>query len=263
MNDTADLDAAVAGAYSAELTAELDAALDGALTAAYLHGSAALGGWTAERSDVDILFVAADGLSAAAAGGAGHALIRAADGCPGRGGLECSLVTASAAARPRPPWPFVLHLGVRDGTQVLYSGRKRAGDADLLMHYAVCRAAGVTLTGPPPRAAIGAVDRTVILGYLPGELAWGLANAPESYAVLNACRGLAYLRHGKLVGKVAGGLAALEDGSGPAEVVRQALDQQLARAPERTAGPDAVAFVEQVAAMLTAAAGAASASPPG
>ena len=39
------------------LTAELGVSLGGALTAAYLHGSAALGGWNAERSDVDVLFV--------------------------------------------------------------------------------------------------------------------------------------------------------------------------------------------------------------
>jgi len=263
MNDTADIDAAaVARAYAAEVTAELDTLLGGALTAAYLHGSTALGGWNPARSDVDILFVAADDLSAAAAAKAGQGLISAAGSCPGRGGLECSVVTVSAAARPRPPWPFLLHLGVREGKQVLYSGRDTAGDADLLIHYAVCRAAGITLTGPPPQSAIGVVDRPAILRYLADELSWGLANAPESYAVLNACRGLVYLRHGKLVGKAAGGLAAIDDGSGPAGVVRRALEQQLARAPEQNSGPDAVAFVEQVAAALTAAAAAPAEPPP-
>ena len=262
MHDSADLAAtAVPRAYAAELTAELDGTLAGALRAAYLHGSAAFGGWSAERSDVDILFIAADDLSAAGAVSAGHALLRAADGCPGRS-LECSIVTAGEASRLAPPWPFVLHVGVRDGEQVLHSGRERAGDPDLLMHYAACRAAGITLTGPPPEAAIGVVDRPVILAYLAEELGWGLANASESYAVLNACRALVYLRQGKLVGKVAAGLAALDDGSGPAEVVRRALDQQRARVPERTAGPDAVAFAERVAAALRAAAVAPSASPP-
>jgi hypothetical protein len=124
------------------------------------------------------------------------------------------------------------------------------------MHYAVCRAAGVTLTGPPARAAIGAVARPLILSYLADELGWGLANAPESYAILNACRAQVYLRQGEIVGKVAGGMAVLDDGSGPAEVVRRALDQQRARARERTAEPDAVAFVEQVTAALKAAAAA-------
>jgi hypothetical protein len=257
MSDTADLAAAAeARAYAAELTAELGTALDGALVAAYLHGSAALGGWTPERSDVDILFVAADEIGAALTVSAGHALLRAADDCPGRGGLECSIVTAGAAARPARPWPFVLHVGKSDGEQRLYRGQEREGDDDLLMHYAVCRAAGLTLTGPPAQAAIGAVPRPLVLSYLAGELDWGLANAPESYAVLNACRAQVYLRQGEIVGKVAGGMAVLDDGSGPAEVVRRALDQQQARAPERRAGPDAVAFVEQVTAALKAAAAA-------
>ncbi len=246
-------------AYAATLTAQLAAALDGALTAAYLHGSAALGGWIPERSDVDILFVVPDDIGAAAAAEAGRTLLSAAVGCPGRC-LECSIVTASAAARPAPPWPFVLHVGFRDGEQALHLGADRDGDADLLMHYAVCRAAGIALAGPPPRAGIGAVGRAVILGYLAGELGWGLANAPENYAVLNACRALVYLKQGRIVAKVAGGLAALEDGGGPPDVLRRALDQQQGRAPERAAGPDAVAFVQRVAAMLSAEASRAGAS---
>ncbi len=265
MPDHADTTAQdVPRAYAAAVTAELAVALDGRLTAAYLHGSAALGGWTAERSDVDILFVVADAITAAAAAVAGRALLSAAVGCPGRC-LEASIVTAGAAVRPAPPWPFVLHVGLHDGEQVLVMGQvlamptARSGDTDLLMHYAVCRAAGVALAGPPPDAAIGAVDRRLILGYLADELGWGLANAQENYAVLNACRALAYLRNGRIVAKVAGGLAALEAGSGPAEVIRRALDQQQGRAPERPAGPDAVAFVLNVAAELRVAAEAPSA----
>ena len=240
-------------AYAAAVTAELGVSLGGALTAAYLHGSAALGGWNAERSDVDILFVVADDIAAETAARAGDVLLSAAAGGPGRC-LEVSIVTVSAAARPAPPWPFVLHVGCRDGEQVLYMGSGRPGDADLLMHYAVCREAGLALAGPPPEVAIGPVDRRLVLGYLAGELAWGLANAPENYVVLNACRALVYLRHGRIVAKVAGGLAVLEDGSGPAGVIRRALDQQRARAPERAPAPDAVAFVRGVAAELSAAA---------
>lgn len=249
------VDRAAAGApraYAAELTAGLRAQLGGVLKAAYLHGSAVLGGWNAARSDVDMLFVVGDDIAAQTAVRAGETLLNAAGRCPGRC-LEVSVVTASAAARPAPPWPFVLHIGFRDGEQVLHMGSARPSDADLLMHYAVCRAAGLALASPPPQAAIGAVDRPLILGYLAAELGWGLANGPENYAVLNACRALVYLRKEQLVAKVAGGLAVLEDGSGPADVVRRALDQQQGSAPERPAGPDAVAFVRGVAAELRAA----------
>jgi Domain of unknown function (DUF4111) len=244
--------------YGAELTAEMGAALGGALAGAYLHGSAALGGWHADRSDVDVLFLTGDELTGALVASAATALLSAAAGCPGRG-LEASVVTAAAAARPAPPWPFVLHIGTRDGAPVLYRGEDRAGDADLLMHYVVCRAAGLTLAGPPPGTAIGPVDRRLILAYLADELDWGLASAPESYAVLNACRALAYLRHGRIISKVDGGLAALAEGAGPPGVVRGALDQQRAVLAERTAGPAAVAFVREVQAALRAEVGAAGA----
>jgi hypothetical protein len=247
--------------YASRLASQLASLLGDGLTAAYLHGSAALGGWVAERSDVDILFVAAGDLPAPALAAASELLMRSATGCPGRG-LECSVVTAGQAARPAPPWPFVLHVGLRRGEPVQIRGDSRAGDADLLMHYAVCRAAGITLAGPPPAAVIGGVDRLVILGYLAGELDWGLATAPECYAVLNACRALVYLNEVKIVSKVAGGLAALSRGIGPPGLVRRALDQQQATAPERAAGPDAAAFVQETAAALRAAAQGPRPSPP-
>lgn len=240
-------------AYASRLAFGLAELLSDRLTAAYLHGSAALGGWVAERSDVDVLIVAAGDLPGRALASAGDLLMRAAAASPGRG-LECSVVTAGQAARPAPPWPFVLHAGLSQGQPVLVSGAARAGDADLLMHYAVCRTAGITLAGAPPAAVIGSVDRAVILDYLARELDWGLANAPESYAVLNACRALVYLNEARIVSKVAGGLAALRSGIAPPGPVRRALGQQQATMPEQAAEPDAVAFVQATVAALRAAA---------
>jgi len=227
----------------------------GALVAAYLHGSSALGGWVAERSDVDVLFVAADDLAPAAIAPVGELLVASSAACPGRG-LECSLVTAGPAANPSPPWPFVLHVASDLGGEHaprLYLGAERPGDPDLLMHYAVCREAGIALAGPPPRQVIGPVDRQVILGYLADELAWGLTHAPENYAVLNACRALVYLADGQIVSKVAAGEMALDGGLGPHGLLRRALDQQRARAPERPPGREAARFVRRVRRRLAAA----------
>ncbi len=241
--------------YAERLTAAVAERCGGTLVAAYLHGSAALGGWVAERSDVDILFIVADTIAASAVTAAGELLIESGAQCPGRD-LECSMVTASQARSPAPPWPFILHIGSGAGAdgQRLYRGDGVPGDPDLLMHYAVCRAAAITLLGPAPKDSIGPIARPVILAYLAGELGWGLANAPECYAVLNACRAMAFLRSGRIVSKVAGGLDALDHGLGPADLVRCALDQQQARAPERPPGPEAVAFVHGVIEALDAAA---------
>ena len=52
--------------YAGRLIGQLMTASGGLLQAAYLHGSAVLGGWVPGRSDVDMLFVAADDISIAA-----------------------------------------------------------------------------------------------------------------------------------------------------------------------------------------------------
>ncbi|HSO52950.1 MAG TPA: hypothetical protein VL330_09415, partial [Actinomycetes bacterium] len=49
----------VLDAYPAAVAAGLTRVLGPALVGVYLHGSGALGGWSAERSDVDLLGVVA------------------------------------------------------------------------------------------------------------------------------------------------------------------------------------------------------------
>ena len=240
----------------AERAADAARAVAGSqLTALYLHGSAVLGGWS-PRSDVDVLVVAADGAADAAVAAIADGLARMAASCPGRG-LESSVVSATAAARAAPPWTFLVHVATGPGEPTggrIASGRDHGGDRDLLMHYAVCRAAGLAALGPPPRQVIGEVGRREILGYLADELSWGLEHAPEPYAVLNACRALIYLAEGRIVSKITGGLTALSGGAGPPEVISRALAQQQSLAPVRQPEMDAVEFVLAAAAELTEAA---------
>jgi hypothetical protein len=243
--------------YAEHVTGMVSRSCGNRLVASYLHGSAVLGGWVAERSDVDILFVVADDITRAEAIALGEVLVAASAHCPGRG-LETSVVTTTQAARSARPWPFVLHSGPGATGQRLVDGGERPGDDDLIMHYAVCRAAGVAASGPGPEQVIGPPPRAVILGYLADELSWGLAHAPESYAVLNACRALDYLTTGRVVSKVAGGEAVLNMGSdlsgtvAAAGLIERALGQQRAQSPELPPGPEAIAFVRSIAGRLRA-----------
>jgi hypothetical protein len=224
------------------------------LRAVYLHGSAVLGGWTPERSDVDILLVAGDEIGSADLERVSLALRDCAGACPARKGLESSVVLAGDAAAPRPPWPFLLHVAT-DGRRVrIVQGADSPGDPDLLMHYAVCRAAGWAVRGPQAREQIGAVPRALVLAYLADEAGWGLEHAQEAYAVLNACRALAFLAGGQIVSKVEGGEIALRRGLGPAPVIERALAQQRGLAPEQRPAADAAEFVLATAAALRAAA---------
>lgn len=242
--------------YVQSLAGQVGQSLGGRLRAAYLHGSAVLGGWQAERSDVDVLFVTEDGVSHQGITAAAAVLAAAEPDCPGQG-LECSVVTVGQAGRPQAPWPFLLHAArdPGDGRTRIVDGGERPGDPDLLMHYTVCRAAGWPVHGPAPAELIGSVPRPVILGYLADELHWGIEHGSEAYAVLNACRAQVFLADGRIVSKVAGGSIALAQGLGPGAVIGRALDQQQGRIPPPRPGRDAAEFVLAVAAALRSAAG--------
>jgi hypothetical protein len=237
-------------AYARLVARAAAAAADDHLLAVYLHGSAVLGGWAPDRSDVDILLVASDEIGGERLERVGRALAGTLAACPGRKGLESSVVAAGAAAAPRAPWPFLLHVATEDGGPKIVRGADSPGDRDLLMHYAVCRAAGWAVHGPEARAQIGPVSRPAVLAYLADEAGWGLENAPEAYAVLNACRATVFLAADQIVSKVEGGEIALRRGLGPAAVIERALAQQRGLSPEARPAPDAAEFVRATAATL-------------
>jgi len=244
-------------AVARHIAGDLAEVAGGRLIAVYLHGSAVLGGWVPGRSDVDVLVVVSDEIGDATLDSMAHAMAWAsrkvmADEWPAPN-LESSIVAAAAARRPAPPWPFFRHV-VTDPAEPARIVRPDGGqgDRDLLMHYAVCRTVGYPVFGPPAREVIGGIARTDVLSYLADELSWGLANAPERYAVLNACRAALYLTDGTIVSKVGGGEAALVRRTGPADVITRALAQQRGTRPDQPLADDAIAFVEATIAMLRA-----------
>jgi streptomycin 3"-adenylyltransferase len=189
---------------------------------AYVHGSAVLGDWHATVSDIDLLVVVADAspskLDAVAA------ILSAPGDHPGVG-LEASVVAADAACTPSSPWPFLLHVATGAHDRKTVSGRDRAGDADLVLHYVVARAAGWSAYGPPARDAIGPIADVEVLAQLANELRWAISHASESYAVLNACRALRYCDDRTVCSKTDAGRWVLRHQIEP-DLVRRALDQR-------------------------------------
>jgi streptomycin 3"-adenylyltransferase len=237
--------------YAAALAGDLAAASGGRLRATYLHGSAVLGGWVPDRSDVDVLFVVADDVAGPALTAMARVLAAAGPGCPGRE-LECSAVTVAAAREPRAPWPYLLHVVAGPDAQAakVHIGAEATGDRDLVMHYAVCREAGWPVVGPPPRELIGSIGTEAIIGYLADEMDWGLAHAPEAYSVLNACRAMIFLTDHAIVSKIAGAETALRRGIGPVHLIRRALGQQRGELPDQPPSADAISYVLATAAAL-------------
>jgi streptomycin 3"-adenylyltransferase len=173
-----------------------------------------MGGWHERLSDIDLLAVVdrpltskdksaiASGLSELPAPGAE---------------LECSIVALSSLEPLSLTPKFELHVTTGAAAKVV-DGAGHPGDSDLVMHFAVCRQRGLALSGPPPHEVFPEVPRRRLLEAFHAELAWGLANAPARYAVLNACRAWAFAEEGRLLSKVEGGEWSIAMGFEPATV---------------------------------------------
>lgn len=217
--------------YGAAVAHELAVVRGAQLLGVYLHGSAVLGGWRSAVSDVDLLVLLNHGVTASTVQALATAAASTIERCPGTG-LELSFVTRQSAASPRAPWPFVAHVaGSPTGPPTVVLGDQREGDPDLRLHYAVTRAAGVALLGPPAVEVVGLIPRSTVLAAMAEELSWGLQHASMHYTLLNACRAVAYAVDGRLISKLAGGQWALQRQTGPVERIERALAAQVGTRP--------------------------------
>ena len=203
------------GAYPAAVAAGLTRVLGPALIGVYLHGSGALGGWSPERSDVDLLGVVARPLERRAKKVISARLNHPSLACPAPAGLELSLVTVAVAADPPKRPPFELHLSTGPSPQT-HLGGPAATDPDLLVHFAVCRRAGVAVAGPDPVSVFAEPPRAWLLERAAAELRWAVRHGTFAYRVLTACRAWRYLEDDVLGAKVESGRwARLRLASGP------------------------------------------------
>ncbi len=181
------------------------------LLGAYLHGSLALGGFTWEKSDVDLLFVTARVPAMPERAAFLRAVLALDDEAPPKG-IELSAVTRAAAREPAFPPPYFLHYSPAHrekyradlfGTLETLCG----ADPDLSAHFAVTRARGVALYGPPPAEMFGEVSRADYLRSVWSDIQNAEAEIlrDPAYVILNLCRTAAYLEDGAIRSKAEGG----------------------------------------------------------
>jgi hypothetical protein len=228
--------------YVVEVTRRVSAAVGEDLVGLYLHGSAAMGAFVPSRSDIDVLAVTRGTLATSAKLALAEALSETALRCPGVG-LEISIVTLESARTPSDRPAFELHIGTDEDKIV--DGAGHDGDPDLLAHFAMARAHGVALVGPPPEDVIAPVDRSRLHRSLADDLAWATERGMSGYAVLNACRALRLVREGVLCSKPDGGRWALDEGIADTDLVVTALRRQ-AGADEEVNGEAATLFAARV-----------------
>lgn len=201
------------------------------LLAVYLHGSAVLGGFDWNRSDLDILALSSRALSDDQFRRVVHELGVLA--YPANG-LEFSLMVIGEACPPELPAPhFQLHQSTDGlhGAGMVVDGRTRTGDPDLVMHMAVCREHGVAIVGPPPATVIAPFANGAVRSAMCAEILWAREHAASEYLVLTAARVWFFLETHRLVSKVEAGEWAADHYAEP-DVLVTALARHRGTASE-------------------------------
>ena len=234
--------------YVRAAATRLGGSLGARLLGVYAHGSLVLGDFAPERSDVDLLAVAAAPVSAPEKERIAAELSEAALPCPAAGGLEFHLVDRSSILPELDAPRFELHVATTPGARDrVVDGAKRPGDPDLVLHFAVLRDHGRGVhDAPPARELFPRMSRAGILTSLGNELRWALEHASASYGVLNACRALRVVEEGVFCSKTAAGEWALQR-AGPARppVVEAALRHRHGLAEAHPPADDAAAFIRR------------------
>lgn len=236
-------------ACASAVASRLKRALPDDLLAVYLHGSAVLGGFRWDRSDLDLLVLTGHPLTDAHT----RALpaLLASVVYPSNG-LELSVLTAVEAARPTFPEPrFQLHVATEgwDRRMKAVDGRAFGGDRDLVLHLAVCREAGLAVVGPEPTATLAVVPVEEIRDAAIDEIRWALEHdPPPEYVVLTAARAWRYVETGQIVSKAEAGQWA-ERRTPDTPVIAAALSRQQGGAVE-IPRPAARSFAGQVLHLL-------------
>lgn len=184
--------------------------LGGNCVGIYMHGSLAQGSYHPPKSDVDLLFVCHEPLSADDRKRFAQLCVERSAARPTVGGLELSLITAAAVQRPDHPMPFEVHFGDEHAEEILadlveWTETKR--DPDLVAHCQSVRERGIALLGPPIDRVFGPVPEADFWDSVLADLEWILEGEHilESpfYSILNACRTL-MVRSGAYPGLVPG-----------------------------------------------------------
>lgn len=198
--------------------ADVRAMLGDELVGVYLHGSLAMGCFNPAQSDLDLLVVVRAPMSLATKRSiADHLLRISRQPAP----IEVSFLALAMLSPWRHPLPFDFHYSEmwRDAYERDLAGEgwrawnaRDQRDPDLAAHITVVRQRGIALYGPPAADLFPPVPEKDYIAAIIGDVAEALDRiyADPVYAILNACRTLAFLQTRRVFSKEEGGQWALD-----------------------------------------------------
>jgi hypothetical protein len=239
-----------ATAYVRELTACIRGELGERLVGAWLFGSAALGDFSVDRSDLDIQAVSKGELSLAERRQLAAALGHEALPCPARG-LEFVLYSRRGLeARDGPEFQLNLNSGARLQQHVAFDPHDDPRFW-FIIDVSIGRQHGRPLHGPSPQAVFPELPRALVHAGLREALDWYAAQpAAEVDTLLNACRTWAFATDGRWRSKAESARWARTRVPDPGPVDRALRVREGASEPSPTAA-EAGALVDVAHAALT------------
>lgn len=180
------------------------------LTGIYLHGSLAMGCFHPDKSDIDLLIVAKNKLTAEDNKRISRMLLSFHDELPNQRGIEVSILLEAYLKDFVHPTPFEFHYSdyhrekYRTDENYICGGFE---DADLAAHIFVTYHRGVALYGQPMCEVFQPIDRQFYIASILSDIedvSPGILTAPV-YFTLNLCRVLYYLKEGVVSSKKEGG----------------------------------------------------------
>ena len=210
-----------------EHVAVLMACLAANLVGVYVHGSAAMGGFVSQQSDLDYLVLVANPLTAAERRMLADAYVQLHGTSGFRKGVEMSIVEARfAGAEFRYPTPYEFHMGSLE--QVRHHSEPHTHehlDPDLASHFTVAATRGVCVYGAEIDAAFVPVDRKYfwLSNYADVSVARESILRDPVYTILNLCRTVCGMRTGDVYSKQEGAALFLADARDFRTLVETAL----------------------------------------
>lgn len=191
------------------------------LVGIYLHGSAVMGCFNPEKSDIDLLVVVKEGIPDGTKRTYMDMVVQLNKMAPEKG-IELSIVKENVCNPFVYPTPFELHFSIAhlswyQSNPEDYIEKMKGTDKDLAAHFTIIYHRGKTLYGKDIRDVFEPVSSGDYMDSIWSDIEGAAEEIFENpmYMILNLCRVLAYKKEGVILSKQEGGEWGIKNLSHP------------------------------------------------